>query len=223
MNTTYFVLANNATFNSLAMDLADSLPSGPDLPLDLAEANRWQQAGRDALNNIIRSDRADYRLVAEQQDSFTRDGVRVAYWRLKIGGDWTVPVTEIAPPGAESTAIVISDAGRSSCSLTVNRLIAENKRVLAVDPFYFGESKVSQDGFLFAFMIATIGHRPFGVQANQVAAVARWSRETHDEHAVTLIAEGPRTSIIALISAAVEVRRVLVTSLYIREIKQIVK
>ena len=196
---------DNATFNSLAIDLSKSLPHSANLPTDLAEAKRWQKQATKKLNHIIRSDRSNHAFVAQLQDSFSRDGLQVAYWRLKIGGDWTVPVTEISPPDAKSTTIVISDAGRASAVDTVSRLIAENRRVLAVDPFYFGESKVSQKDFLFAFMIATVGHRPLGVQANQVAAIARWSRETDQDHPITLISEGPRTSLIALLSAAIEV------------------
>jgi hypothetical protein len=195
---------DNATFNSIAVDLCQSLPRAADLPTDLAVAKRWQQKNRETLIQVTRSDRADYTLTAELQDSYSRDGLQIAHWRLRIGGDWTVPATEISPPGADSTTIVISDEGRASCGATVARLIGENKRVLAIDPFYFGEAKVSQKDFLFAFMIATVGHRPLAVQANQVAAVARWSRETDVDHPVTLIAEGPRTSLIALVSTAME-------------------
>jgi hypothetical protein len=194
----------NATFNSIAADLCKSLPKVADLPSELAGAKRWQQEHRETLNQIIRSDRAKYHLQAELQDAYSRDSVQVAHWRLRIGGDWTVPATEITPPEADSTVIVIGDEGRAGCAATVARLINENKRVLAIDPFYFGEAQVSQKDFLFAFMIATVGHRPLGVQANQVAAVARWSRSTHADHPVTLIAEGPRTSLIALVSAAIE-------------------
>ena len=205
---------NNATFNSVAMDLAKSLPRAPGLPDGLSEAKRWQGSARETLNDLIRSDWATYETFAQQQDSFTRDGVLIRYWRLRIGGDWTVPVTEISPPGAESTSIVISDKGRASCSSTVSRLVAEKKRVLAIDPFYFGESKISQRDYLFAFMIATVGHRPLGVQANQVAAVARWSRENNGDHPVTLIAEGSRTSIVALVSAAIEVDAIAAVELH---------
>jgi hypothetical protein len=195
---------DNAKFNSIAGDLCKSLPRVAELPTDLAAAKRWQQENRATLFKVSRSDRTNYTLVPELQDSYSRDGLRIAHWRLKIGGDWNVPATEISPADADSTAIVISDQGRASCSPTVARLIAENKRVLAIDPFYFGEAKVSQKDFLFAFMIATVGHRPLAVQANQVAADARWSRATKDDQPVTQIAEGPRTSQIALDSTAIE-------------------
>ena len=195
---------DNATFNSIAIDLAQTLPRAGSLPAVLSEAQQWQRAARDKLNSLIRSGRANYDSFAQQQDAFTRDGVLIKYWRLRIGGDWTVPITEVSPPGATETAIVIGDEGRSNCAATVNRLVAENKRVLAVDPFFFGEAKILQRDFLFAFMIATIGHRPLGIQANQIAAVARWSRERRKDHPVTLTAVGPRTSLIALVSAAIE-------------------
>ena len=199
---------DNATFNSLAIQLAKSLPRAPGLPRELSAAKQWQRRGRTELNEIIRSDLARYGVVSLEQDSFTREGVLVRYWRIKVGSEWTVPVTEITPPGAVATTMVINDDGRANSAALVSQLIAEKQRVLAVDPFYFGESKVSQRDFLFAFMIATVGHRPLGVQANQVAAVARWSQEHMPDHQVTVMAIGARTSLIALVAVAIELEAI---------------
>jgi hypothetical protein len=149
-----------------------------------------------------------YELVAEQQDSFTRHDLRVTYWRLKLAEEWTIAATELTPLDAESTTIVIADRGRSQCSSTINRLLAQKQRVVAVDPFGFGESQVSQNAHLFAFMVATVGQRPLGIQAEQVAAVARWLRGRFSNMPVALVAEGPRTSLVALVAAGLEVEAI---------------
>ena len=200
--------ADNATFNSLAVHLAKSLPVESTLPRDRGPANQWQQDAIRRLNEVIRSDSAKYDVVATAADQFTREGVRIAFWRINVGGDWTVPATEFSPPDAVATTIVISDTGRATCASDVSRLIETKQRVLAVDPFYFGESKVSQKAHLFAFMIATVGHRPLGVQANQIAAIARWARQNREDHAVSLVARGQRTSLIGLVAAAIETRAI---------------
>ena len=196
--------ADNATFNSLAIALSKSLPRDSNLPTERIPASDWQERGRKELNELIRSNLDNYDCQAEQQDSFTRDGVRITYWRVRISGNWTVPVTEFDPPDATSTALVINDDGRMTCAAIVNRLVSDRKRVLAVDPFYFGESAVSQKDHLFALLVTAVGRRPVGVQANQLASLARWSRSTFPAQPVTLMAHGPRTSTIALVAAGIE-------------------
>jgi hypothetical protein len=76
--------------------------------------------------------------------------------------------------------------------------------VLAVDPWYFGESKVEDKDWLFAILVATVGDRPLGVQASQVAAVARWAEGDFKEGPVSVVAVGPRCSTFALVAAALE-------------------
>jgi len=76
-------------------------------------------------------------------------------------------------------------------------------RVVAVDPFYFGESKIRERDFLYALLVAAVGDRPLGLQASQVAAVAHWSVAEH-KRPVTLVACGPRSSTFALVAAALE-------------------
>ena len=84
------------------------------------------------------------------------------------------------------------------------RLLKAGYRVLAVDPFYFGESKIAGRDFLFALLVAAVGDRPLGLQASQVAAVARWSRAAVPDQPVTVVACGPRSSLFALVAAGLE-------------------
>lgn len=194
---------DNATLNSLAIQLQKSLPHNPELPTGKSAVMNWQRQARNELNEIIRSGRDVYGYSVEQQDSFTVGGVRVTYWRLNVGGDWTIPITELNPSGSKGMNVVIGDQGRMTCAATVTRLLAAGQRVLAVDPFYFGESKISQKDFLYALLVASTGRRALGVQANQLVAVARWARAELDQQPVTVIAHGPRTSTIALVAAGI--------------------
>jgi hypothetical protein len=107
----------------------------------------------------------------------------------------------------KSTAILVADAGRSSAAAEAKRLLEEGSRVLALDPFYLGESKIDREDFLFAILVAALGDRPLGIQAGQVAAVARWM-ESRKAGPVTVVANGRRASLFALVAAALEPRAI---------------
>jgi hypothetical protein len=49
-----------------------------------------------------------------------------------------------------------------------------------------------------------VGERPLGVQAGQLAAVARWARGKSQFGAPRVLALGPRSCVIALVAAALE-------------------
>jgi hypothetical protein len=76
--------------------------------------------------------------------------------------------------------------------------------VVAVDPFYFGESAIAGQPGLFAILVAALGERPLGIQAGQVAAVARWLAGPRGLGPVGIVTEGPRTGLIGLVAAALE-------------------
>jgi hypothetical protein len=74
---------------------------------------------------------------------------------------------------------------------------------LAVDPLFWGESTITKRGYLWSLMISTVGSRPLGVQAGQLAAITRWAKAEHDQP-IELIAIGPRAATVALVTAALE-------------------
>jgi len=75
---------------------------------------------------------------------------------------------------------------------------------VAVDPYHVGESNPGGKGQIFPLLVAAVGDRPVGLQASQLAAVARWLNRDRDAGPVTLVAAGPRTSTSALVAAALE-------------------
>jgi len=196
----------NENFHTLAMGLIGRLPRRPELPKDKAAAGKWQQSRRDELREIVRA--KDYEVEAVESGSRAAASVKARFWKLKIGRDWTVPAVELVQGDPKKTALVVADAGRRSAAAETARLLASGHRVLAVDPFYFGESKISQRDFLYALLVAAVGSRPLGLQASQVAAIARWSVARHKTGPLTLVALGPRSSTFSLVAAALETKAI---------------
>jgi dienelactone hydrolase len=194
--------AKNADFPTLALGLAKNLPLDGTLPDSKEAAQKWQQARRAKLREILRT--KDFTIKATIVASAERDGHKTTWRRLRLDDVWSVPVVELTPGGAKGTAILLNDAGRKADPVNAERLLKEGYRVLAVDPFYFGESRVEGRDYLFALLLAAVGDRPLGVQASQLAAVARWARTEFKSEPVTVVAVGPRTSVIALTAAGLE-------------------
>ncbi len=192
----------NADFQTLALALSRQLPHNAQLPETAAAAAQWQRTRRARLREIARV--PDYAVKAEVVGDAGHQGTRVRYWRLTMDQTWTVPVVELSRGKPTTTAIVVHDAGRRGAGAEVERRLAAGQRVLAVDLFYFGEAGRKTRGYLHALLIAAVGERPLGIQAGQVAAVARWTRQEHGSGPVLLAATGPRSCTFSLVAAAVE-------------------
>ena len=207
----------NEDFNTLALRLSQSLPKAASVPEDATAARAWREAARKRLRQIVRA--KDYEVHAINSGSEEQGDLRAAFWRLQMGGAWTVPAVELVPKSPKGTAILIADKGRAAAGADAARLLAEGYRVLAVDPLGLGESTAGKGGskldsrvFLFPLLIAAIGDRPLGIQASQVAAMARWLRGRSEgvggTGRVTLVSRGPRTGLIALVAAGLEPRAI---------------
>lgn len=186
--------AENETFHSLAVKLSDGLPR--------KATGESKEVQRERLRELIQYH--TYEATGEEVSSEEVDGVQTIVWKIALGEDWTVPAVELVPEGATSTAIVLSDAGRAAAVEEVAKLLAAGKRVLVMDVFYFGDAKISQRDFLFALLVSAVGERPLGIQASQIASVARWMKGRNPKEAVSVVALGPRTSTMALLAAGIE-------------------
>ncbi len=186
----------NESFHSLALKLADSLPK----PSTGTPAERRQQ-----LSDIVKA--KTLKVSAAQSmdlEDSNATSLMVRGWRLKIGDDWTLPATEVSNEQSRTTAILVADVGRAAVSKEIETLVAAGHRVVAVDPFYFGESKIAARGWLFSLLVSAIGERPIGLQANQINAVARWAASEFKTERVQLTAIGPRLGLAAHIAAALD-------------------
>lgn len=189
----------NADFNSLARALAANLPREPAIPDDADELAEWKKTRRAKLREIVRAKNYQVKLGFGDGDKQGRN----FRWALNLDDVWNLPVVERSRGEVKGTAIVVHEDGRAKSAAVVERLLKDNYRVFVVDPLFFGESKVLPREYLFELMVSTVGERPLGIQASQLAAVARWARSQHAEP-VTLVASGKRACLAALVAAGLE-------------------
>lgn len=197
--------AENVDFQRLAMKLAEGLPRREMLPTTLDAAREWQRDKRERLGTRLHVPRYAVNWRAAVELPSTPAGCQT--YRLRVGGLWTVPVSEFAAQSAEpkGTVLLVADSGRAQQASEVERLRAAGYRVLAVDPLFWGESAIkgSDPAYLFALFTSTVGERPLGMQAAQLAAIARWLGGD-DARPLTVAAAGPRAAAAALVAMAME-------------------
>jgi hypothetical protein len=199
--------AKNADFHTLAMDVSEKLPKTPEWPKDKDAALKWQEARRKELREVVKA--KDFTVKAEKIATEDQGGMKATFWKLKLNDVWTVPVVELSQGDVKGTTLLIADGGRKTMTGQVEQLLKNGQRVLAVDPFYFGECKVAEKDWLFALLVSAVGDRPLGLQASQVAAVCRWGMvQTKEGSDVKLVAVGPRSSLIALVAAGLDSKSV---------------
>ncbi|MCU0962560.1 MAG: hypothetical protein MUF48_20890, partial [Pirellulaceae bacterium] len=188
---------SNLDFHQLALQACQDLPRDAALPESHEAAIAWQQARRAVLRDIARIE--DYQVDATKTGQQESSDVTATFWNLRLNNMWSVPAVEFVQGEPKQTALIVADEGRASMAAQVAGLLGAGYRVVAVDPFYLGESKIAQRDYLYALLVAAVGGRPLGLQAGQVAAVARWLTVEHPAGPVTLTATGPRTTTMALI------------------------
>ena len=111
-----------------------------------------------------------------------------------------MPGTVFTPADPKATTILVADAGRKAQADQVKLLMDKRQRVVAVDPFYFGESKIKSRDFLHVILMHAVGERALGVQAGQLAAIADWAKKEFADP-VSLNSVGPRLSVAARLAA----------------------
>lgn len=199
---------DNATFTSLAKSLAEKLPRADEAPANKSAKQDWQAKRRKLLAGIVAAKAfdVDAEEVPSAESADTKSGsTQIQRWRLRLGNEWTVPVVELSRGESRGTTVVAADAGRAAVAEDIEKLLAAGQRVLAIDPLFFGESKIASRDWLWGLMLDTVGDRPLGVQASQLAAIARHAHDTdRSGRTVTLYSVGPRSGLITLVATALE-------------------
>lgn len=221
-----FFAPDEAGFSTVEIDCADQLLSREELAVELPEENqdfhslalslgeqlkaRQEQAVsagamRDRLRRVVSAHDWPVRGIVENTHMDSENNVVAVTWWLRVDGQWTVPGVELRSVHRDpaGTVILVADSGRASLLDAARKHLDQNERVLVVDPFYFGESKITQRDFLFGLLVAAVGERPIGIQSSQLAGIARWARHTW-QSPVKLESHGPRISLAAEIAAALE-------------------
>lgn len=202
---------DNLTINAVALKLATDLPRSAAFPTE--RFGEWQEKRRDVLAGVVQKPVS--RLPSVKTAKSVKSGDFEATPRtLPIGG-FSIPVVEVVRGEPKGTAVVISDTGRVGAVGQIESLLKEGYRVLAADVYYFGECHPSSHDYLWSLMLATVGDRPLGIQAGQLAAVAQWAAEKFGgKDGVKVVAVGPRTSTIALVAAALNPKLIAALELH---------
>jgi hypothetical protein len=196
---------SNANFHSLAQNLADSLPPKSAVPQSKAEYAAWKAEFLRILKTEILMWPLDRVTFHAAEDGIQiEDDVKIVREVFQFGEHWTVPVVTLSGVGSRHTdtsslTVVLADGGRVSAAEDIAKLLDAGERVMAVDPFYFGECGLGKFDFLYGLLLSTVGERPLGIQASQVAAAISGAGE-HKVEKFRLEAFGPRSSLIALLA-----------------------
>ncbi len=190
----------NQDFQTLALSLAEFLPKTEPRPADESAFSTWKEMEVSRLRNVVKPFAGT--VSAEIVSQNTVNELSMTQWKLVIGGTWSVPVVEFSQGEPTKTAIVICDSGRKSADAHVSRLLQDDYRVLAMDPFNFGECSFTELAYLWSLMVSTVGERPLGIQSGEVLRVTEWARNRYPSEPIIVVTDGPRCSAIGLVSAA---------------------
>ena len=172
----------NGDFNSIALGLMETLPK----PFEGDKRRR--------LLEVVSA--KNYTAKAKR----VRGEGAMVHFQFQVGDDWTLPGTVFTPDAPMATTLLIADAGRKAQAERVESLLAKDRRVVAFDPFFFGESKIKSRDFLHVILMHAAGERALGVQASQISAVAEWAKKQYKQP-VELMSAGPRLSVAARLAA----------------------
>ncbi|MBM4076510.1 MAG: hypothetical protein FJ267_12835 [Planctomycetes bacterium] len=219
----------NEDFHSLAMKLAEKLPHAAAIPTAADQLTKWSEAKRNQLREITRFKKETIQSIPESA-SRTLDHATVTHWWLRHAGAWTIPAVEFTPEKVTGSVLIVTDEGRKSIPAgMIEDQLKQGNRVVAMDPFYLGESKISERDFLHALQLACVGDRPLGLQASQIASVAAWIRKQSEGLSKTVpvrvISMGPRTSLATLVASALEPDSISEIELHksLRSLKQVIE
>ncbi len=205
---------DNLTILGLARQLAQDRKSagGVDTP----------DRKRERLRAVIR-----YQPVRVEQarviNSLDTTGVETHSYKFEFSNGLSAAGVLLRPARTADdapTTILIADKGLKEMADDVANLVSSGRRVLALEPLFFGQNIPGTDDFgigSYSQILNGLGERPLGLQAAQVVAVAEWLN-TGLQHgspspgspvhlsvshaAASVFTSGPRSQAVALAAAA---------------------
>lgn len=198
--------ANQKTLIGLASELAASLPRNAELPTEKNAAEIWILEGKKRLRDVLKLPEAPSPLY----DTFTPigdrerfDGVIRQANLVRVADTWSVPFVELFPEKGKPklTTFYLADKSPSEFANEAGSRLAAGERVVSCTPYYFGELKPTHHNYLFSLLLGTVGDRPLGLEARQLASAIAMDRSRLGQ-SVRLEAKGKRASLVALCAAA---------------------
>jgi hypothetical protein len=192
----------NQDFQTVAWSLMKSIEHRvPDFESAETEST-WYAGWQKRLSDVVHLRRP--KVTETTRSVGTVGDTSVIHWKLNLGSDWAVPVTEFNQGKGGPVALVISDQGRSETAALIAPLLKDGYHVFVADLLFTGELRIPEREYLWALMISTAGERPLGVQTGQLLSIADWLRYSSDNKAIRLVTEGTRCSVIGLTAAALD-------------------
>ena len=202
--------------NLTVLGLARRLAAGAERPAPPAEGEAraaWAARERDVLRRVLRYQPAAVKQVWIAANAHHSEVESESYrFEMENGLPATaVWVRETQTPRGAPLTIVLNDNGKKAAGAEkwdqtpeVGDRLERGEQVLAVDLVFTGDASPDQPPSLFTQMLASAGERPLGLEAAQLAAIARWAAQRFHPAQVRLETTGIRSQVQALAAAAVE-------------------
>lgn len=175
----------------------------------LAEA---KEGARKRLAEILRLEPHESKLLPILLE--TEEGREHEVHRLEVGDRWKLPVHRFAKGGADRSVVLIADSGISSVTGKIAQYVNEGAEVWAVDLLFQGENRPgSTPNWQFSQMFSTVGARPLGIQAEQLAALAKVLAAQSGGKGIEVEVVGRNSEAIALCAGALAPEAVSVVHL----------
>ncbi|MHC4443911.1 MAG: alpha/beta hydrolase family protein [Planctomycetota bacterium] len=133
------------------------------------------------------------------------DGVKGQAYRLKKGGNFTIPLVVFSPPNSQpaETTLILADRGRAHIHDIISRELKKQRRVIAADLLFTGESTATAGSpGQWGMMIAAVGKRPLGIHFNQLLILTPWIKDTFGHQPLNIVTKGNVSGLAALVFAA---------------------
>jgi dienelactone hydrolase len=196
--------------NLTILGLAKKLAAGnvrSSIPAEGEARSTWARQQRDKLKQVVR-----YKPVSVENawrfSNTKHMTIRTVSYRFDLTNGLSATGIWLQAIGATNDApvtIVLNDKGYAAAGETIADHVNRGEQVLALDTVFTGSARPeSPDPADWPLLVASAGDRPLGVEAAQLAAVAKWLCTNSSARPVQIETDGIRTSVIAALAAAVE-------------------
>ncbi len=193
---------DNETFVTLAKAKLAAIERPAVPPVSDPGFADWQRERRAVLERIVRPYGMALRgdMASDARDA----GLRSTTYVL-TNDEWSLPAVHLVPQDAVDgrVTIVIADEGMASMGPVIERLIAEKRQVVAVDPVFMGRTQPHESkGDRLAMVMNMTGQPALGVQAAQLVAVCQWVRDAGHISEIAIYAKGCNAGLASLVAIA---------------------
>jgi dienelactone hydrolase len=197
---------DNLTILGLARKLAADIQR-PGMPTEASAKSSWMASQRTRLKSVVRYAPVVVKEVWMLANSKNK-GVESRSYRFEFSnglsatGTWVKAITTSDQAPA---TLMIHDQGKKELSGSVSDRINRGEQVLALDLLFSGdESPESPTPADYAFLLASTGNRPIGMEAAQLTGAASWLKELSGVRRLRLESVGLRSQLAALVGSALE-------------------